>query len=216
MTAFIVTGTDTGIGKTIFAAGLAGFLNATYWKPVQAGLAEDTDSATVARLSGRPCLPEAYRLKMPASPHIAAAAEGLVIDPARLTLPPDRPLVVEGAGGLMVPLTPDLLYLDLIAGWGLPVILCARTALGTINHSLLSLSALRRAGCPVQGVAFIGDAAPEVEATIARLGRVRHLGRLPFLPDLTPAALRAAFAAAFDRRDFLMPPEAGPNPDQTP
>ena len=157
MTAFVVTGTDTDIGKTVFAAGLTGHLGAHYWKPVQAGLDEETDSQTVARLSGRPTLPEAYKLRLPASPHLSAEAEGLVIDPARLAPPPVRPLIIEGAGGLMVPLNRQTLFLQVIAAWGLPVILCARTALGTINHSLLSLMALRQAGARVHGIVFIGD-----------------------------------------------------------
>ncbi|MFO1176179.1 MAG: dethiobiotin synthase [Paracoccaceae bacterium] len=202
MTAFVVTGTDTGIGKTVFSAGLAGMLGATYWKPVQSGLEEETDSQIVARLTGARCWPETYRLKLPASPHISAEVEGVWVDPARLTPPEVRPLVIEGAGGLMVPLNDDTLYLDVIAGWGLPVILCARTALGTINHSLLSLAALRRAGAPVHGIAFIGDPVPRVEQTICRMGEVRRLGRLPRLADLTPAALKTAFAAAFDPADF--------------
>jgi len=202
MTRFVVTGTDTGIGKTVFAAGLTEMLGATYWKPVQSGLEEETDSQIVARLSGRPTLPEAYRLKLPASPHISANAEGAWIDPARLTPPDADPLVVEGAGGLMVPLNNDTLYLDVIAGWGLPVILCARTALGTINHSLLSLAALRAAGADLHGIAFIGKSEPQVEDTITRMGKVRRLGRLPFLADLTPATLGAAFAQGFDAADF--------------
>ncbi|SMO64139.1 dethiobiotin synthase [Paracoccus laeviglucosivorans] len=200
MTAFIVTGTDTGIGKTVFSAGLTAHLAAHYWKPVQSGLEAETDSQIVARLSGRPTLPEAWRLRLPASPHIAAAAEGLRIDPDALILPPQRPLVVEGAGGLMVPLTPRKTFLDLFARWQLPVILCARTALGTINHTLLSLAALRGAGVPVHGVAFIGNPEPLAEETIADMGQVRRLGRLPLLDDLSPDALRRGFDAAF--KDF--------------
>lgn len=202
MTAFIVTGTDTGIGKTVFSAGLTARLGAHYWKPVQAGLDDETDSQTVARLSRRPVLPEAWRLRMPASPHIAAAAEGVVIDPCALTPPPQRPLVIEGAGGVMVPLDGRKTFLDLFARWNLPVILCARTALGTINHSLLSLAALRGAGLTVHGVAFIGEAQPQVEQTIAEMGRVRHLGRLGHLGDLTPDSLRAAFDAGFPADRF--------------
>jgi dethiobiotin synthetase len=206
MTRFIVAGTDTGIGKTVFAAGLTGLLRATYWKPVQSGLEEETDSQIVARLSGRPALPEAYRLRLPASPHISANAEGVQIDPDRLALPDVSPLVVEGAGGLMVPLTNDLLYLDMIARWRVPVILCARTALGTINHSLLSLAALRQAGVPVHGIAFIGEIETRVEETITRMGGVRRLGRLPILPDVTSAALTAAFAANFPLSVFTEKP----------
>lgn len=206
MTRFVITGTDTGIGKTIFAAGLTGLMQATYWKPVQSGLEEETDSQIVARLTGRPTLPEAYRLKLPASPHISAAAEGAHIDPARLTPPATDPLIIEGAGGLMVPLNDDTLYLDVIASWQIPVILCARTALGTINHSLLSLAALRAAGAPVHGIAFIGEPEPQVEDTITRMGQTRRLGRLPFLADLTPDTLSAAFRAAFT--PALFRPEA--------
>lgn len=197
MTAFVVTGTDTGIGKTVFAAALTARLQATYWKPVQSGLEEETDSAIVARLSARPTLPEAYRLRLPASPHISAAAEGVTIDDKTLTLPPERPLVIEGAGGLMVPLNDHTTFLDVFARWHLPVILCARTALGTINHSLLSIAALRAAGVPLHGVAFIGPEAPEVESTICRMGNTRRLGRLPLLASLKPGSLRATFDACF-------------------
>src|ERR1700678_1270851 len=110
-TRIIVAGTDTGVGKTIFAAALAGALDGIYWKPIQSGLIEETDTETVLRLSGlaaKQVLPEAYRLKTPASPHLAAAIEGMIIDPEALVLPDtDRPLVVEGTGGLLVPLTPE-------------------------------------------------------------------------------------------------------------
>lgn len=205
MTAFVVTGTDTDIGKTVFAAGLTGHLGAHYWKPVQAGLDEETDSQTVARLSGRPTLPEAYKLRLPASPHLSAEAEGLVIDPARLGPPPVRPLIIEGAGGLMVPLNRQTLFLQVIAAWGLPVVLCARTALGTINHSLLSLMALRQAGARVHGIVFIGDPVPDVEDTIVQMGHVRRLGRLPRLVNLDGVTLSAAFAAAFDDAAFSDP-----------
>jgi dethiobiotin synthetase len=205
MSRFVVTGTDTDIGKTVFAAALAQTMGARYWKPVQAGLADGSDAGTVARLGVPPAdiLPEAYRLATPCSPHRAAALDGVTIDLDRLSLPPgDGPLVVEGAGGVLVPVTPDLLFADLFARWRLPVVLVARTALGTINHSLLSLEALRSRGVAVHGIAFIGDAEPDSEATIARLGKVRRLGRLPRLDPLTPATLAAAFAANFRVEDF--------------
>jgi dethiobiotin synthetase len=192
----VVTGTDTGIGKTVFAAGLTAALRAQYWKPVQSGLEEATDSEIVARLAGVVPLPEAYRLRLPASPHLSAEAEGIEIDPVRLALPEGTgPLVVEAAGGLMVPLNRRVLFLDVIAGWQAHVILCARTALGTINHSLLSLAALRAAGCRVLGVAFIGDSQPAVERTICDFANVAHLGRLPFMPDLNRETLARAFGA---------------------
>lgn len=185
MNRLIVTGTDTGIGKTIFSAGLVQALGATYWKPVQSGLEEETDSQIVTRLSARPALPEGYLLQLPASPHLSAEAEGVEIDTSTLTLPQvEGVLVAEGAGGVMVPLNRRELYLDLFARWEAPVILCARTQLGTINHTLLSLNALRDVGCDVVGVAFIGDAVPQVEETICQFGAVAHLGRLPVIEEL--------------------------------
>lgn len=206
MTVRVVTGTDTEIGKTVFAAALTQALGASYWKPVQAGLDDGSDRETVAALAGLDparLLPEAYRLTTPCSPHRAAALDGVTIDPTRLALPPvDGLLVVEGAGGALVPITDDLLFADLFARWRAPVVLVARTALGTINHSLLSIEALRARGVAVLGVAFVGEAVEDSEATIARLGKVRRLGRLPRLSPLTPATLAAAFAAAFDLGDF--------------
>ncbi|MTI02280.1 dethiobiotin synthase [Roseibium sp. RKSG952] len=196
MTALIVTGTDTGIGKTIFSAGLTAALGAHYWKPVQSGLEDATDSQIVAELSGQPVLPETYLLDMPASPHLSAEDMGVEIDLDRLALPEvDGPLVVEGAGGIMVPLTRQAYYLDLFARWKAPVILVARTALGTINHTTLSLMALRNAGCPVVGVAFVGAAEPDVEETIIQMSDVPHLGRLSMIDNLNSETLMQAFQA---------------------
>lgn len=196
---FVVTGTDTDIGKTVFAAGLAGALGAHYWKPIQAGFDPEGDKETVARLSGIPggrIIPEAYRLFTPASPHLAARIDGVEISLDRLALPQvDGPLVVEGAGGVLVPVNETLLMADLFAHWQLPVILCARTGLGTINHSLLSIEALRSRGVPLAGIAFIGDPHAENERIIPALGKVRSLGRLPRLEPLDAVSLRAVFAA---------------------
>lgn len=197
MNRFVVTGTDTDVGKTVFAAGLAGYLGVPYWKPVQAGLDAGTDRETVAALSGQVVLPEVYRLTTPCSPHQAAAIDGVTIDPDRL-VPPEGPLVIEGAGGVLVPLSEDLLYADLFARWALPVILVARTALGTINHSLLSLEALRTRGVPIAGIAFVGEENAETERVICAVGKVQRLGRLPWLDPLDAASLRTAFAAGFD------------------
>src|SRR5579864_4121586 len=137
----VVTGTDTEIGKTVFAAGLADLLGACYWKPIQSGLKGESDSEIVARLGGlapERIIPEGYRLKTPASPHQAAAIDGINIDAATLALPDAGAgaLVVEGSGGLMVPLDRSTLLIEVFARWRAPVVLCARTALGTFNHSL--------------------------------------------------------------------------------
>ena len=201
----IVTGTDTDIGKTVFAAGLTAALGARYWKPVQAGLADGSDAASVVTLgvAADRVFPEAYRLTTPCSPHLAAEIDGVTIEPERLALPEvDGALVVEGAGGVMVPVTRELIFADLFARWGKPVVLVARTGLGTINHSLLSIEALRRRGVPILGIAFVGDAVEDSEATIATLGKVRRLGRLPRLDPLDAATLAEAFAANFDLAAF--------------
>jgi len=203
----VVTGTGTGIGKTIFSAGLAAFLGAKYWKPVQAGLIGGTDSEHVARLGGLArdrILPERYRLKTPASPHRAAEIDGVCIDTESLHAPDSgrSPLIIEGAGGLMVPLSRSKLYIDVFAAWRFPVLLCAPTALGTINHSLLSVEALRNRAIDILGIAFIGDENDDTESTICRIGRVRRLGRLPWLSTLSADTLQAAFAASFRRDDF--------------
>ncbi|HQS10653.1 MAG TPA: dethiobiotin synthase [Xanthobacteraceae bacterium] len=208
----VVTGTDTGIGKTVFSAALAGALGAHYWKPVQSGLEEETDSALVRRLARLPAHripPEAYRLNTPASPHLAAELDGVTIDPEALEPPKvEGPLVIEGAGGLMVPLTRTLLTIDQFAHWGFPVVLCARTQLGTINHTLLSVEALKKRGIPLLGIAFVGDEMADSQETIAAFSGAKILGRLPRLVPLTPDALAAAFSAAFDLADFA-PKRAG-------
>ncbi|MGN5374310.1 dethiobiotin synthase [Sphingomonas hankookensis] len=206
MTVIVVTGTDTDVGKTVFAAALTAALGAHYWKPVQAGIDDGTDRQRVARLAGIApdrILPEAYALATPCSPHRAAAIDGLTIDLDRLALPPVAgPLVVEGAGGVMVPIVGATTFADLFARWGRPVVLVARTALGTINHSLLSIEALRARGVPLLGVAFVGDAMPDSEDTIVRMGKTRRLGRLPHLPTLSPDSLAQAFAEGFAPEDF--------------
>ena len=206
MNRFVVTGTNTDIGKTVFAAALTQALDGCYWKPVQAGLDDGTDAQRVAALTGLApgrILPEVWRLQTPASPHHAADLDGVRIDAEALTLPNyDRPLVIEGAGGALVPLNDEVLFADVFARWKLPTIVCASTALGTINHSLLTLEALRSRNVPVLGIAFIGDANASSEAAIVRFGQVRRLGRLPWLDTLTPDTLRTAFAAGFDLGEF--------------
>lgn len=205
----VVTGTDTGIGKTVFSAGLAHLLGANYWKPIQAGLEGETDTEVVARLgslSGDRIVPEVHRLRTPASPYHSAEIDGVRIDADSLAVPDTggRPLVIEGAGGLMVPLSLGTLYADVFERWRLPAVLCARTALGTINHSLLSIEALRRRHIDILGIAFIGERNAEAESAVCEIGRVRWLGRLPWLAPLTPDTLQVAFKASF-RADTFKP-----------
>ncbi|VVT21807.1 ATP-dependent dethiobiotin synthetase BioD [Sphingomonas sp. EC-HK361] len=206
MTAIVITATGTDIGKTVLAAALTAALDGCYWKPVQAGLDDGTDRARVAALTSLPehrLLPEAYRLTTPCSPHRAAEIDGVTIDIDRLQPPAcDRPLVIEGAGGALVPFTRDTAFADLVARWQLPAVLVAATTLGTISHSLTAIEALRVRGVTVRGVAFVGDAVEDSEATIAAMGNVKRLGRLPLLDPLGHETLSAAFAANFDVADF--------------
>ena len=192
---FFVTGTDTDVGKTVVAAWLVARLGACYWKPVQAGTHPETDSATVRRLSGANpdrILPEAYVLAEPIAPHEAALREGIGIDMAKLVPPPcNRPLVAEGAGGLMVPLNDQSFVIDLARELDLPLILVARSTLGTINHTLLSLEAIRRRGLPLAGVVINGPETPHNRAAIERYGRVEVIAEIPWLEQVTPDALMA-------------------------
>jgi dethiobiotin synthetase len=142
-------------------------------------------------------------LQTPASPHLSAEIDGVTIDTSSLRVPDvEGPLVIEGAGGLMVPLDRETLYIDLFAEWQLPVVLCARTALGTINHSLLSVEALRSRKIDILGIAFIGTENADTEATICSMANVRRLGRLPWLSPLDAPTLRSAFERCFKRDDF--------------
>ena len=205
---FMVTGTDTDIGKTVFCAGLVQWLGAYYWKPVQAGLDDGTDSQRVAQMSGvdaRYILPEAWRLALPASPHHSADAEGVHINADALNIPQvDGPLIIEGAGGALVPINHDVTYADLMARWALPTIIVASTRLGTINHSLLTIEALRARNVAIRGVVFTGDAMPSSEDIICKMGGVKHLGRLPWLEQITPNGLASAFDKHFNKQDFAL------------
>jgi dethiobiotin synthetase len=208
MKALIVTGSDTGLGKTVVCAMLTLALDGIYWKPIQSGTAGGTDTQRVQAMTDLPpahFLPERYVLREPLSPHRAAELDGVAIDHESLHLPqtnPKRWLIVEGAGGVLVPIDRQTLQIALFSRWRAPVIVVARTALGTINHTLLTLEALKRRAVEVMGIIFVGDAMPDTEHTIAEFGAVKILGRLPILPALDAGALREAFDAHFDRHDF--------------
>ena len=170
----IVAGTDTNVGKTIVSSLLVNKLDAHYWKPVQCGdLDTGGDSATVKKLSGikaNRIIPEAYRLKLPASPNQAAAAERITIDKENLKLPNhEGALVVELAGGLMVPLRDDWLQIDQVKVWNLPVVLVARSGLGTLNHTLLSIEALEKRNIKVATLILNGEKHKENFNTLATM-----------------------------------------------
>jgi dethiobiotin synthase len=190
---FFVTGTDTDIGKTLVSSWLLTQLDASYWKPVQAGVMPETDSSVVRRLAeieADRILPEAYVLPEAIAPHEAARRAGIAIDMAKFVPPvSDRPLVVEGAGGLMVPLTDTAYVIDLAAELHLPLILVTRSTLGTINHTLLSLEAIRRRGLPLAGVVINGPETPHNRAAIERYGQVEVIAEIPWLDVVNRSTL---------------------------
>lgn len=189
----IVCGTDTNVGKTVVSALLVQGLGATYWKPVQSGLEGGGDRERLCRLLNLPderWLPEAYRFQAPVSPHWAAEQENCCIHPNQLVLPAiPGPLVVEAAGGLMVPLNRQWLQIDQLQHWRLPLILVARSGLGTINHTLLSLDALRLRKLPILGLVLNGPSHPDNPKTLEQFGGVPVIAELPPMPNLTAAAL---------------------------
>ncbi len=196
-----VTGTDTDIGKTVAAACLVQALKGNYWKPVQSGLADGTDTATVQNLVCHDDLvlfPSIYELKQPLSPHEAARRDGVKIAMNRFRLPKsERPLVVEGAGGVLVPLNERALMIDLIKKFKLPVIVVARSGLGTINHTLLTLKALNDKKCTVLGVITNGSRNAANVAAIETYGRTRVLWQLSRIKPLNTKSLgRAAMRLA--------------------
>jgi dethiobiotin synthase len=205
---YFVTGTDTGVGKTVLSALLCAALDASYWKPIQTGTEVDSDSQSVVELSGltpEKIWPEAYQFASAVSPHLAARLAGSRIDLAKIKLPvvaKDAPLIVEGAGGVLVPINERDLMVDLMRQLGLPVLLAARSSLGTINHTTLSLAALRNAGVAVAGVVMVGAPNVENRAAIEKYGKVRVVGEIPWLTEINRAVLLEIFAARFDQSLF--------------
>ncbi|MEM7651092.1 MAG: dethiobiotin synthase [Pseudomonadota bacterium] len=206
----IITGTDTGIGKTVVSAMLTLALGATYWKPVQSGVEGGVDTRAVQKMTGLPnerFLEESYVFTEPLSPHRAAELDEAHIDVDTLLVPEvEGPLIIEGAGGLMVPLTRENLLINLFKKWNedtrVPVILVARTGLGTINHTLLSLEALWSRKIPVHGIIFVGDENEDNMRTIGEFSDVKVLGRLPMLDSLDTNSLTGAFEENFSLDDF--------------
>jgi dethiobiotin synthetase len=208
MNGFFVTGTDTGVGKTVLSALLVAALDGMYWKPVQTGAIEGTDRNSVRLWAACPeerLLPERYCFDPPVSPHLAAREAGvrIALDTFEFPAPQgDRPCIVEGAGGAMAPLNEHDLMLDLMRRLGLPVVVAARTSLGTINHTLMTLAALRTAHLDVRGVVLIGAENIENRRAIEHYGRVRVIGHIPVLERIHRAALLEVFEKNFDRLAF--------------
>jgi dethiobiotin synthase len=193
----IVAGIGTDVGKTVASAVLCEVLGADYWKPVASGIeAGATDSDVVASLivdGARRVHSPGCAFKKPLSPHIAAALEGRSVSVDSLTLPDcEQPIVVELAGGVLVPLNDEHTNMELVSRFALPVVVVSRHYLGSINHTLLTLEALRARGAAVMGVVFNGEELPDTERIIERLGQVRVLGRIPTISELSPQAIREA------------------------
>ena len=211
-----VTGTDTGVGKTVVSAALfhryRGRLPLRYWKPIQTGIEQDDDTAEVARLAAcRPdeLLTSGVRLERPVSPHLAARLSGQTIDLAALVAcvraePGSSRWIVEGAGGALVPIGDTAIMADLITWLGLPVVVVAATALGTINHTLLTLEALRRRSIPTAGVIMVGVPNADNREAIERYGRVHVLGEMPHITRLTSESLMRWAASELDRDGRLL------------
>lgn len=201
MKGFFITGTDTNVGKTIVSAALLVHLRrhfaCRYWKPIQTGTTTDDDTATVRNLAG--CAPSeildaGVRLPEPVSPHLAARLAGTSIEMAPLLsvalgATSNSTWLVEGAGGVLVPINDTQLMVDLIVALTLPAVVVGRTALGTINHTLLTLEALRGRQVPVAGLVLVGAPNRENRTALEHYGGVPVLGVMPWLDCVTPQAV---------------------------
>ena len=211
--AFFITGTDTGVGKTIVAATLVRALSGAYFKPVQSGLDTVTDTETVKAITGLPdshFFPETYRLTLPLSPHLAARMDHVSISVEDMRLPDYRPfphLIVEGAGGVMAPLNDTQFILDLMVRLDIPVLLVARSGLGTINHTLLSLNMMRQNGLKVFGVVMNGPLNPGNKEAIEHFGKVAVIAEIPPVEMRSPDPIATLFHHFFkdDKGDGCFP-----------
>ncbi len=191
---FIVAGIGTEIGKTFISSVLVEALQADYWKPIQSGGLDFSDTDTVKSLvsvSNNTFFPEAYRLNEPLSPHAAAALDGITIELSKIQLPvTERNLIVELAGGLMVPLNDNDLVIDMVQQLNLPVILVSKNYLGSINHTLLSIEALKSRNIPVEGIIFNGISNASTEHFILNYTKLKCLGRIPTQAEIDKPAVR--------------------------
>jgi dethiobiotin synthetase len=188
-----VSGIGTGIGKTIVSAVLVEKLKADYWKPVQSGDLDKSDSFAIKNLISNKdskIHPETYKLSQPYSPHKSAAIDKLNIDPEKLILPQtNNTLIVEGAGGLMVPLTDKFLMIDLIKKLNVPVVLVSQNYLGSINHTLLSIQALKQYEIPIKGIIFNGVKDIYSKEFILQYTEIVLLGHIPQYKEVDKKAI---------------------------
>ena len=189
----IICGTDTDVGKTIVSSFFVQGLKGIYWKPIQSGTEEGTDTKTVCNLLNlepNRSLSERYKFKAPVSPHWAAEQESGFIEPSNLKLPDlDELIIIETAGGLMVPLNRDWLQIDQLKVWGAPIILVARTGLGTLNHTLLSLEALKHRNLDVLGIVLNGLPHKDNPKTLEQFGNTKILASLPIFDEVNAKVL---------------------------
>jgi len=215
-----VTGTDTNVGKTVVSAALMARYRAEaplrYWKPIQTGIEQDDDSAEVARLAGvgrgltrrqNEIFNCGVRLPHPVSPHLAARLAGTRITVRSLfdQLDGDEETrwIVEGAGGVLVPINERETMADLIGALDLPVLVAARSTLGTINHTLMTIEVLRRRMLRVAGVVMVGEPNDDNRLAIEKYGAVEVIGQMPRFDPLTPESIERWAAAEFDRSGVL-------------
>lgn len=185
-----LTGTDTDVGKTTICSWLCLHTNYAYFKPIQTGNMSLVDKVTVKNLSGVKIYDEIYSFTRPFSPHLAARLDNHYINLKNIILPEESNLIVEGAGGLLVPLNDTALMIDLIKAMNLPVILVARSSLGTINHTLLSLEALNRRNIKVLGVILNGSYNKENKEAIEFYGQTHVLASFPRIKDVSTSTLK--------------------------
>lgn len=206
---FFITGTDTNVGKTVLSSLLCAALPGIYWKPIQTGATEGTDRQTVISSTGMGevgCYPESYLFDDPVSPHLAARNAGSEIVIESITIPltgTAEPLIVEGAGGVLAPINHHQFMTDLMCHLGLPVVLAARSTLGTINHTLLSLRCLQQAGLEVRGVVLIGPENPDNREAIEHYGKIRVIGQIPVFSKIDRRSLLDTYANSFVKEAFL-------------
>lgn len=186
-----ITGTDTNVGKTLISSWIALHTGFSYFKPIQTGTRDGSDSLEVQKLSDTKIYPESYAYKEPLSPHLAAKLENDIIDIEKIALPQSHNLIIEGAGGALVPINDKYLMVDLIKKLDASVILVARTTLGTINHTLLSLEALRSRNITVLGVIMNGEQNPQNSYSIELYGRISVLAEFPKLESVNMNTLKS-------------------------